>query len=258
MENTEEDEWEYEYDDFETEDFYIPIDLANVPEAQGPVNALPKPGHPALLKSKLRAQNPALPNDSDDTITSVAEDSTPIGNFQLTGLHTSNPLILYNGQLLSCQWMSTIGTDLLFTKPQSSTSETEKPLRNLPSVDLIATSSAKLIARVGRLRPKDDVLDAMREEQQIADPVDVSEPAQDTTTEINQPTATVAPESRETRPASSSFLARLNAAKAKRGEMSQLVTSKTSDGTQLVTQNVETQPLGTREDEGEDIVMGGT
>ncbi|KAF2244654.1 hypothetical protein BU26DRAFT_568669 [Trematosphaeria pertusa] len=247
------DEWEYEYDENETEDFYIPIDVSNVPGAQGPVNALPKRGHPVLLKTRLRALN-AGRRETENA--ADAQGAGSVGEIQITGLHTSNPLLLYNDQMLSCQWTSTLGTDMFFVKPKPAAGVTEKPLRSLPAVDLLATGSARLVARVGRLRPRDDLFENPREEQHTTDKMDTSADAPSERGVVTQPTGNMQPDAQEGRPAPSNFLARLNEAKAKRGDWSRLVLSQTPNGPRLVAEEDPTQSPSNGE--AEDTDMGGT
>ncbi|OAK94008.1 hypothetical protein IQ06DRAFT_235080 [Phaeosphaeriaceae sp. SRC1lsM3a] len=241
------DDWEYEYDENETEDFYIPIDLSDVPSAQIPMNSDRRPGHPTLLRSRLRALNatrgqvPEAPPDATN-----AQETTTMGELQLIGLHTPNPLIMYNGQLLSCHWASTVGTDMFFTKPESTEGDLHAPLRSLPSVDLLSLGTAKLVARVGRLRPRDDLFE---NENEGNAPVSLQQDKEKKLSAVT-PSAT-----------SASFLARLNEVKAKRGENSRLSATRTSDGSRLVTEYVDTnmpsEEVASSPKIG-DVAMGGT
>jgi hypothetical protein len=235
MTDMNEDDWEYEYDENETEDFYIPIDLSNVLSAQVPTNSERRTGHPTLLKSRLRAQNATRGQQPETAVHSAGmQEPATMGEMQITGLHTANPLVMYNGQLLSCQWTSTIGTDLFFTKPQTDESEHHVPLRSLPSVDLLSVGTAKLIARVGRLRPRDDLFESEKDAQPIVINVDEVEKNQDApiaSAVEDQPSTTTNPGAGPT-----SFLARLNEAKARRGEASRLALTQTPDGSRLVSE----------------------
>ncbi|EMD63495.1 hypothetical protein COCSADRAFT_37274 [Bipolaris sorokiniana ND90Pr] len=252
MTNSEDDEWEYEYDETETEDFYIPLDLSNVPAAQIPMVSQSRPGHPTLLKSRLRALNAARGQPVEVAAGANARQETAnMGEVQVIGLHTPNPLVMYNGQLLSCHWTSTIGTDMFFVKPDA---DTTQPLRSLPSVDLLSLGSAKLVAKVGRLRPRDDVNhadDAQEPTESMQGAGDGSSRAAATSGESEGQQS-----GGEAKPTSTNFLARLNEAKLKRGEKSQLAISKTSDGSRLVVEkaNVVT---GAPSQENDDTVMGG-
>ncbi|KAF1838404.1 hypothetical protein BDW02DRAFT_413243 [Decorospora gaudefroyi] len=246
---TADDEWEYEYHESETEDFYIPLDLSNVPAAQIPMVSQGRPGHPTLLKSRLRALNAARGQPVDfATDTSDGQETATMGEVQVVGLHTPNPLVMYNGQLLSCHWTSTIGTDMFFVKPDANAAIPSQPLRSLPSVDLLALGSAKLVAKVGRLRPRDDLFDDALQAAGSTDTTSDNCGAATTTPRMAESMTT------ESQPAPTNFLARLNEAKAKRRDRSRLAIAKTPGGSRLVAEKAvdgASQP-------SEDAVMGGT
>ena len=255
MANPADDEWEYEYDDVETEDFYIPIDLSNVPRGRKHVDSERRTGHPTLLKSRLRALNSQRGQQQDAPIVDNANGQEPatLGEAQIIGLHTENPLVMYNGQLLSLQWASTIGTDMFFAKPNADAESGDQPLRSLPNVDLLAMSSAKLIARVGRLRPRDDLFDDVGEADGAT--------AQTAAATQSEVTAEGAQESAEvSEPPPTSFLARLNAAKAKRGDSTRLAISKSGDGSRLISEQATAAPDAAQPatQGAEDVEMGGT
>lgn len=237
MMDVNEDEWDYEYDDSETEDFYITLDLSNVTEkqnAQGTGDSARRSlgGHPVLLQSRLRHMNAVRRNEESAVNAASNTKSTSMGEMQITGLHTKNPLIVYNGQLLSCKWASTIGTDMFFVKPNPDAEYQEKPLRSLPSVDLLAISAVKLMANMASLRPRDEVYENLPDlKKQAPTQVDLTEDAQHPTGD-NQ--ATTQPVAEEQRTAPNNFLARLNQAKAKRGEPSRLMVSNAPDGARLM------------------------
>jgi hypothetical protein len=241
MDDGDEDEWEYEYDENETEDFYITVDLSNIPEkadaqsSEGSVRPSLS-GHPILLQSRLRAINAVRRHEETVAESSANDSSSSMGTMQITGLHTTNPLIMYGGQLLSCHWASTIGTDMFFVKPSPDAALTDIPLRSLPSVDLLAIGSAKLTANVARLRPRDEVIEkvSLNKEQFIShkDP-----------TENDQP---------KPRVLVNNFLETLNRIKAERGETSRLVVSQSSEGVRLVAAKTR------KSTDGEDVEMTGT
>ena len=244
MTDPNDDEWEYEYDEVETEEFYIPIDLSNVPKGQKHIDSERRTGHPTLLKSRLRALNAQRGQQQDVPAIDSTNGQEPatLGEAQIIGLHTPNPLVMYNGQLLSCQWASTIGTDMLFAKPDADAESEEKPLRSLPNVDLLAMSSAKLVAKVGRLRPRDDIFNGIDEAGATTQP------------EVNTGDAQDA--ARLSEPEPTSFLARLNQAKAKRGDSTRLAVSKSGDTSRLVSEAAPAaSEVGT---EDGDVQMSGT
>jgi hypothetical protein len=71
---------------------------------------------------------------------------------QILDLHSKNPVVSYDGHIYSCQWVSNIGTELLFTRH-----DPDNPLpalRTLPGdVDLLAASSARIISTSVELHP---------------------------------------------------------------------------------------------------------
>jgi hypothetical protein len=240
------DEWEYEYDDVETEDLYIPIDLSNIPKSQKHVEIERRTGHPTLVKTRVRALNAPHGQQQDAPTIDNANAKQPglAGEAQIIGLHTENPLVMYNGQLLSLQWAATIGTDMFFVKPDPDAASDETPLRALPDVDLLAMSSAKLIAKVGRLRPKDELFDDAA----------MTEGAAAQTAEDGEEVAILS----EALP--TSFLGRLNAVKARKGEVTRLALSTTGNEARLVATPANAVPDAAQDavEDSHDTAMGGT
>ena len=71
---------------------------------------------------------------------------------QVLDLHSSNPVISYQGQVFSCRWESSIGTELFFTKPLA---ERDYPaLRSNPEYSLLAASSLRIASQPAQLVPK--------------------------------------------------------------------------------------------------------
>ncbi|CBX95935.1 hypothetical protein IAQ61_004758 [Plenodomus lingam] len=259
MTRPDDDEWEYEYDETETEDIYIPLDLSNVPGVQVPLVSQGKFGHPTLLKSRLRALTAARGQPTEFSIDiPEGQENATMGEVQITGLHTTNPLVMYNGQLLSCHWTATIGTDMFFVKPGTGVGE---PLRSLPSVDLISLGSAKLIAKAARLRPRDDLFeDASNSPQTSEEAVAVNHTylPQGLTSKAMPKETPITHQPSES--ASTSFLAKLNLAKEKRGEKTRLTISNTSEGKRLVPKLVSDEPRAASDGSkgSGNTTMGGT
>lgn len=66
---------------------------------------------------------------------------------QILDLHTSNPLVAYDGHVYSCQWAENIGTEMLF-KRHDPKDNTIPGIRPLPGgVDLIAMSTARIVSQ---------------------------------------------------------------------------------------------------------------
>jgi hypothetical protein len=239
-------DWEYEYSTTETSTYYIPIDLSNIPDAQVPFTNTQRQGHPTLLKSRVRALNaqrapgPMLPGPLATDPGTAAEQQQATGTpdsehtLRVTGLHTPNPLLEYNGQLLSCQWAATLGTDFFFAAPDAR--DGVAPLRELPGdVDLLATSSAKLIARKATLRPADHVVEDFVPAE---GPLGANGDDGDVLMQDAEEGAAVAQDAAQPSAAPSSFLARLNAAKVRRGDATQLTVSSSKTGKKVVAERI--------------------
>jgi hypothetical protein len=226
------DEWEYEYDQDETEDFYITLDMSNVPSNDtsglGFVHAR-LASRPLRLQSKLRQDMVRRPEGMVTNPTNPEETAAEsTGEMQIINLDTQNPLAVYNGQLLSCKWASTIGTDMFFVKSGSGAEAGEQPLRSLPAVDLLAISSTKLVAKTARLRPRDELFEGLQaQEESNVIGTDIS---QRTESGPQVPTG---------------FLAKLNEVKAKRGENSRLEVLRNSDGSSRVIATIPSNPAAT-------------
>jgi hypothetical protein len=96
------------------------------------------------------------PERPDNTAAQEEDESAKATNVQILDLHTSNPIVSYNGQVFSCQWAQNIGTELLFTPHDKSSSL--PILRNLPgNVDLLAASSARITSEPVHVKPKASV-----------------------------------------------------------------------------------------------------
>ncbi|KAJ5172361.1 Transcription factor TFIIIC tau55-like protein [Penicillium capsulatum] len=141
------DEYEYEYDDTETESFYLNLDLTSY---HGPVR----------LPRRKNTTSPAEPgNESQDTDPTV-DALTPIqsaeGNMmsgervQVLGLHTNNPIVSYQNQIFSCSWADQIGTELVFSHPQTDSTTDHiftPPLHQGPAFELLAANNVKILGR---------------------------------------------------------------------------------------------------------------
>ncbi|KAF2012313.1 hypothetical protein BU24DRAFT_435682 [Aaosphaeria arxii CBS 175.79] len=217
-----EDEWEYEYDAEDTEDFYVTLDLSNIHSNTGAKNmAQHAPvGNPQSLGNRLRVSNTHTGDGSTPEHPTEPSSIDPVGEIQITDIHTQTPLMMYNGQLLSCHWASTIGTDLFFARPNDNGLPSEGPLRSLPSVDLVGIGSAKLMAKAARLQPRDELLERPQDKGEV---------------QHNEPSVTSSPSPGKPK-APSNFLTRLNEAKAKRGEKTRLVILDNPQGSRLSAQ----------------------
>ncbi|TID22063.1 hypothetical protein E2P81_ATG11174 [Venturia nashicola] len=189
-------EWEYEYHEKETEDFYIILDIPTGKKVANPATVdifAPPPqtdpkkpkrpktagtakgrgrgsrtrgGAAVATLAELHSTETALTHDDsgDDEPASHGGPQAPAPpvqqpaqtnkgkvdplptEFQLMDLDSDNPIISYGGNLYSCQWASSIGSDLLFKKKPSEEDPNQQVLHSFEEYDLIAISAAKLIA----------------------------------------------------------------------------------------------------------------
>ena len=148
-------EWEYEYDDNETEDYYFTLDITtNQPRRTQ------KSGPPAKRRRLTGPENGTAADGSAvkstanalDTSAAAAQ-SDPHGKLQVLDLHTENPLVLLDGNLHSCRWSTDIGTQFYVAKAGTA----EKPLRAGRVVDVVGLSRARLVGSpvIARPRPKE-------------------------------------------------------------------------------------------------------
>lgn len=117
---------------------------------------------------------------------------------QILDLHSSNPIISYQNQIYSCEWTSTIGTDVLITTPDPNFPH--PILREEPGVSVLAATSIKLFGRATQIAPRG---------------------SQETTSAPDQATPVQIPvsmTSKKARQNQAKFLERLIAIKAAKGE----------------------------------------
>ncbi|QDS71821.1 hypothetical protein FKW77_009692 [Venturia effusa] len=189
-------EWEYEYHENETEDFYVIVDFPTGKKVANPATvdifapmlqtdpkkpkkprstgvgkgrgrgSRPRGGATAAASVEVRSADPApIQNDSGDdapptqagarapAVSVQLPPQTNKGNveplpteLQLMDLNSDNPIISYGRNLYSCQWASSIGSDLLFKKKPAEQVADQQVLHSFEEYDLVAISAAKLIA----------------------------------------------------------------------------------------------------------------
>ena len=100
------------------------------------------------------------PNDKKDggqpspLITTTEDLSEPEDRIQILDLHSPNPIISYQNQIYSCEWTSTIGTDVLLSKPDP---DFPHPvLKEVNGVSIIAATGIKLFGRPVQISPRPD------------------------------------------------------------------------------------------------------
>ena len=149
-------------------------------------------------------------------------------DFQILDLHTLNPLIADRSHFYSCQWSSTLGTDVFLSAPSlpppseallGDESSSTKPLRSYPGVDLLATSRIRLTARPFEAIPRPRSATHMNEAFASSSTVENDEP------EIQIPIPATAPISRQKQAA---FLSKLMNIKRQRGETDEVTVTVSS------------------------------
>ena len=88
------------------------------------------------------AEIAASATNGDDQVGPPPE---PEDRIQILDFHSPNPIISYQNQIYSCEWTSTIGTDVLLTAPGPN--DPHPVLRQGPGVSVLAATSLKLSGR---------------------------------------------------------------------------------------------------------------
>lgn len=179
----------------------------------------PRENGPDSVPKQTKTSLDTNPADQPFPLHESTDASVP-DRIQILDLHTSNPLISYQSQLYTCDWNTTIGTDMIL----SSTAQG-------PSSPLLFTTRHKLVARPARLTPN-----VGTQSTSPASPPTSPTPPDPSllpNTLINQPTSSTtkspkpAPTPLDTRASlvrqrQTAFLERLTAAKVARGETDQV------------------------------------
>ncbi|MCJ1406010.1 hypothetical protein MMC19_000075 [Ptychographa xylographoides] len=152
-------EWEYEYHQTETESFFVTLDLSSAPptrvqkkrKARGPAAENPPV---ADASDDASTQAPAREIDTLDTAANPSSSPDPESRVQILDLHTSNPVVSYNNHIFSCQWTSTLGTDILLTPPDPTPPTV--PLYKAPGFHILGIANTKLIGNAVQIVPRLD------------------------------------------------------------------------------------------------------
>ncbi|KAJ5291168.1 hypothetical protein N7478_000419 [Penicillium angulare] len=146
------DDYEYEYDETETESFYINLDLTS---ANGPIRP-PRQRNGDTIQEEQTIEDPSQdgPDENPDGENFAPLESTetdaPSERIQVLGLHTCNPIVSYYNHIFSCSWADQIGTELVFTHPDTIPDPDHTvltPLREGPAFELLAANSVKIMGR---------------------------------------------------------------------------------------------------------------
>lgn len=150
---TETDEWEYEYDDTATEDFYLTLDLTtHVPDAL--VQKKDKKPRKKFNSQRFTGRRKQPKNDSADEDESDEDDegesSATAGRLQILDLHADNPLVKFDDNVYSCHWSTDLGTQFHVAKA----GEISNPRRPGTVLDIVGTTRARLLGKPADLKPR--------------------------------------------------------------------------------------------------------
>ncbi|MCJ1397888.1 hypothetical protein MMC11_001084 [Xylographa trunciseda] len=146
-------EWEYEYHDTETESFFVTLDLPSAPSTKKrkrTENSTDTPTTPNNASTQIPDRDTAFP-DPFGPKADLAASPDPENRIQILDLHTREPVISYKNQTYTCQWTSTIGTDILLTPPDPA--PPFPPLYEGPGFNVLATTNIKLVGEPVQLIP---------------------------------------------------------------------------------------------------------
>ena len=260
--------------DSEHQSFYVTLDISSITDYNNPRSRKKRPDPPppkfpqpttSIAPTSPGAQDNADPSeppetpipetpapmDIDQTPGQPEEDpslSETEGRIQILDLHTQNPLISYQNQMYSCEWTSTLGTDLLLITP--SPDFPHPMLREKPNVSLLATSSIKLMGRPAQIaarhnteeggHPSTPATESSTASAQTAGP--------EKATPVKIPLGATPSRARQNQ---ASFLERLIAIKAKKGEKDNVTiyTQKVNQGSGWRSQRKASEAIEEGEDE---------
>lgn len=232
-------EWEYEYDDHETEQIYFTLDLStHVPNAIQD-KSVAKNNRVIRTDTADKPGNTSQGPQASDTQTNGQLDvelqpaSVPRGELQILNLHTEKPYVKFNNSFFACYWFTDLGTQFWITNP----GVTNTPKLSGHVLDVVGSSQTRLVGRPANLKRKRDVPEPepLQPRNAAQQPIDIDNedvdgsgssdddnvrpPALDPNQDPEQPM--IIPRRRIKDPhleAQANFMERLSALKLRRGE----------------------------------------
>ncbi|EME42193.1 hypothetical protein DOTSEDRAFT_73119 [Dothistroma septosporum NZE10] len=149
------DDWEYEYDENETEDFYFTLDLTtHVPNALLQAETSLQGYHKTTLNGSARRSAAVDTPDGRNADSSDEYDEPSAGQLQIVDLHTARPLVKLDENVYNCAWSTDLGTQFHIAKA----GEIRSKVRRVGTVlDIIGTSQTRLLGIPVTLQPRNDV-----------------------------------------------------------------------------------------------------
>lgn len=234
-------DWEYEYDQHETQDIYFTLDLTtHVPNAiqekqyakNGKLIGLEKNGAASENAPQDDADGEAALNEDEghqDDNTAENTIPTEAGRLQVLDLHTEKPYVKYNNGFYSCHWFTDLGTQFWITNP----GVVSDPKLSGHVLDVIGSSQTRLVAKPANLKRKDNAPGAEHNEgETAAQSIEINDDAAsdvsdaesgthavDAQQDLTQPMVVVRPKNLDiTLQGQASFMERLSAIKLRKGE----------------------------------------
>jgi hypothetical protein len=235
-------DWEYEYDEHETEDIYFTLDLTThvpsaIQEKQYAKNGKlirPEKNDAENAPQDDDANGEAALNGDDDPQNddnAVDDDAAPLeaGRLQVLDLHTEKPYIKYNNGFYSCHWFTDLGTQFWITNP----GVVGDPKLSGHVLDVVGSSQARLVAKPANLKRKRDAPELEHHQgETAAQSIEIDEDAASDVSDAdsraqfadrleqnpNEPMVVVPPKNDLHLQGQASFMERLSAIKIKKGE----------------------------------------
>lgn len=237
---TELSDWEYEYDEHETEDIYFTLDLTtHVPNAiqekqyakNGKLIGPEKNGAENAPQDEDANGEAALNGDDNPRNDDAIDDAAPLeaGRLQVLDLHTEKPYIKYNNSFYSCHWFTDLGTQFWITNP----GVVSDPKLSGHVLDVVGSSQTRLVAKPANLKRKRDAPEAEHHEgEAAAQSIEIDDDAASDVSDADsrvqtadalqqnpdEPMVVVPPKNDLHMQGQASFMERLSAIKLKKGE----------------------------------------
>lgn len=237
---TELSDWEYEYDEHETEDVYFTLDLTtHVPNAiqekqyakNGKLIGPEKNSAENAPQDEDANGEAALNGDDNPQNDDAIDDAAPLeaGRLQVLDLHTEKPYIKYNNSFYSCHWFTDLGTQFWITNP----GVVSDPKLSGHVLDVVGSSQTRLVAKPANLKRKRDAPEAEHHQgEAAAQSIEIDDDAASDVSDADsrvqtadalqqnpdEPMIVVPPKNDLHMQGQASFMERLSAIKLKKGE----------------------------------------
>ncbi|KYG44814.1 hypothetical protein M433DRAFT_135232 [Acidomyces richmondensis BFW] len=143
-------EWEYEYDQNDTEEYYFTLDLTalRATSLAGPQANSKRSGQRPASQCSRNLHGTLHDESTASQLASNLGESA--GELQVLGLHSGNPFVWFNGEYYSCSWSSELGTQFFISQPGA----VKRPLRKGQALDVIGISRIRLLGKPVKLQER--------------------------------------------------------------------------------------------------------